>query len=67
MIPSSLYIHGSKVQGNSMGHGKQPLRQLRVQQLTGNPHFTSNAKEPTEEWVDAALIYDAKRGEEGPM
>lgn len=50
-----------------MGHGKQPLRQLCIQQLCGNPHFASDAKEPPKEWVDAALIHDAVRREKGPV
>lgn len=50
-----------------MGHGKQPLCQLCVQQLRGNPHFPGNSKEPPEERVDAALVYDAEWGEEGPV
>lgn len=50
-----------------MGHGKQPLCQLRIQQLGGNPHFASNAKESPEEWVDAALVHDTERREKGPV
>ncbi len=50
-----------------MGHGEQPLSQLCIQQLRGNPHFASHSEEATEQWVDATLIHNAEWGEEGPV
>ena len=56
MIPSSLYVERTKIEGYLMSHFKEPLCELRIYKLMfvistlGGP-----SKEPTQNWVHSTL------------
>jgi hypothetical protein len=64
VVSAALDVDGTEVEGDGMGHLKQPLSQLLVHDLVGHILLGRSSKEASENGVDPALLHKSPWREE---